>query len=170
MLVVVVRDVDVVVCAPAERALARAVADEAECDVVSLEVEPAGLDLLKVLVDRAALLITNDTGPRHYAAALGTPVVTLFGATDPRWSDTGFERERVIETRASCHASCDGPRHRLAVALTDIGYKRRGEQVRVLRLRPGVRVEESPQIGDVRIGAGRQQQLHPAADTPSLFH
>ena len=32
------------------------------------------------------MLITNDTGPRHIAAAFGVPTVTLFGPTDPRWT------------------------------------------------------------------------------------
>ena len=41
---------------------------------------------LKALVRRAAVLVTNDTGPRHFAAALGTPLVTLFGPTDHRWT------------------------------------------------------------------------------------
>jgi heptosyltransferase-2 len=31
-------------------------------------------------------LVTNDTGPRHIAAAFGVPTVTLFGPTDPRWT------------------------------------------------------------------------------------
>jgi len=97
------RDVQVVViCAPDERELARAVADQATGDVVSLDAEPAGLGLLKVLIDRAALLITNDTGPRHYAAAFGTPVVTVFGSTDPRWSDTDFDAERIVRIDVDC--------------------------------------------------------------------
>lgn len=37
------------------------------------------------LLDRAALLVSGDTGPMHVAAALGTPQVALFGATSPAW-------------------------------------------------------------------------------------
>ena len=97
------RDVQIVViCAPSERELARSVTGKTDCEVVSLHNEPAGLDLLKVLIDRAALLITNDTGPRHYAAAFDVPVVTIFGPTDPRWSDTGFRKERIVSVDVEC--------------------------------------------------------------------
>ena len=44
------------------------------------------LGALKSLCRRAQLMVTNDTGPRHIAAATGTPLVTLFGPTDPRWT------------------------------------------------------------------------------------
>ncbi|MCX7827409.1 MAG: glycosyltransferase family 9 protein, partial [Verrucomicrobiae bacterium] len=33
---------------------------------------------------RARLMISNDSGPMHLAVAVGTPVVALFGPTDPR--------------------------------------------------------------------------------------
>lgn len=48
----------------------------------------AGINLgsLKALIRRSRLMVTNDTGPRFIAAAVGVPVVTLFGPTDHRWS------------------------------------------------------------------------------------
>lgn len=44
------------------------------------------LGALKPIIDDADLMVTNDTGPRHIAAALATPLVSLFGPTDPRWT------------------------------------------------------------------------------------
>jgi heptosyltransferase-2 len=41
---------------------------------------------LKGIVRRASLMVTNDTGPRHMAAAFSVPCVTLFGPTDLRWT------------------------------------------------------------------------------------
>ncbi len=42
------------------------------------------LKVLIALLKRIDLLVTVDSGPMHLAAALGTPLVALFGPTDPR--------------------------------------------------------------------------------------
>ena len=44
---------------------------------------PTTLGQLITLLRRARLVISGDTGPLHLAAALGTPVVALYGPTDP---------------------------------------------------------------------------------------
>lgn len=54
------------------------------------------LGTLKSLARRSRLMVTNDTGPRHIAAALGTPVVSLFGPTDHRWTTIPFDRETIL--------------------------------------------------------------------------
>ncbi|MBI3827750.1 MAG: glycosyltransferase family 9 protein [Candidatus Rokubacteria bacterium] len=41
-------------------------------------------ELLPALLARLGALVAADTGVAHLAAALGTPVLTLFGPTDPR--------------------------------------------------------------------------------------
>lgn len=42
------------------------------------------LGALLVLLQKCNLLVTNDTGPMHFAWALGTPTVSLFGPVDPK--------------------------------------------------------------------------------------
>jgi lipopolysaccharide heptosyltransferase I len=44
---------------------------------------PLALGPLMALLRRAKLMVSADTGPLHLASALGTPVVGLFGPTDP---------------------------------------------------------------------------------------
>ncbi len=56
---------------------------------------------LKGLVRRCEIMATNDTGPRHIAAAFDRPCVSLLGPTDPRWTTlpprtNGTAREVVI--------------------------------------------------------------------------
>jgi lipopolysaccharide heptosyltransferase I len=60
------------------------------------------LKMLAALYRRAAMLITTDTGPMHLAAAMGTPVVALFGPTAP-WRTGPFgEGHRIVRTAAAC--------------------------------------------------------------------
>lgn len=69
---------------PGEREILAAVTAAARSPIVNLAERGITLGSLKGVIERAALLITNDTGPRHIALALGTPVVSLFGPTDAR--------------------------------------------------------------------------------------
>jgi heptosyltransferase-2 len=60
------------------------------------------LNRLAALLKRCHLLITNDTGPMHMAAAVGTPVIALFGSTDPRTTSPLGPRSRVIRRETEC--------------------------------------------------------------------
>lgn len=71
---------------PAESPLVRQIAEAASCPVIDLASEGSGLGTLKAILQAASLVISNDTGPRHIAAAVGTPIVSLFGPTDHRWT------------------------------------------------------------------------------------
>ena len=71
------------------------------------------LGLVKALMRRCRLLVTNDTGARHIAAASGIAVVTIFGSTDPDWTIIHYGRERTIVSRVDCSPCqkkiCDQP-------------------------------------------------------------
>jgi heptosyltransferase-1 len=48
------------------------------------------------------LLVTNDTGPMHAAAALGKPLVALFGPTEPRRTGPYGQLENVLRLNLPC--------------------------------------------------------------------
>ena len=48
------------------------------------------------------LMITNDTGPMHVAAALGKPLVALFGPTEPRRTGPYGQLENVLRIDLPC--------------------------------------------------------------------
>jgi heptosyltransferase-2 len=88
--------------APAERPILDQVHQAAAHDLIDLPTLGNDLKLLKSYVKRADLMITNDTGPRHIAAAFGVPVVSIFGPTDPRWTTIDFPLERQIQVDVDC--------------------------------------------------------------------
>lgn len=71
---------------PDEAELCATIADAGGPGCLSLPAHGGTMRTLKVLASGARLMVTNDTGPRHIAAAFGTPLVSLFGPTDPRWT------------------------------------------------------------------------------------
>jgi lipopolysaccharide heptosyltransferase II len=55
------------------------------------------------------LLVTNDTGPMHVAAALGKPVVAIFGPTEPCRTGPYGQLQRVVQLSLPC-VPCLKPR------------------------------------------------------------
>jgi lipopolysaccharide heptosyltransferase I len=94
----------IVTWGPGEEALARDVVREASERSALLAPRTSIADLL-ALLRGAALMISGDTGPTHIAAALGTPIIGLYGPTRPSrngpWSprDITLSRDAVCE----CH-------------------------------------------------------------------
>jgi heptosyltransferase I len=83
-----------------ERAVCQQVADLA-AGVANL----AGLTTLSELaaiVRRAAVCITNDSGPMHLAVALDRPVVSVFGPTDPLWIGPYRRPGAVLSASLAC--------------------------------------------------------------------
>lgn len=92
----------VVTCGPGETSIARRIEANLQREATVLADEPLSLRELMALIRRCDLLVTNDSGPRHIAAAYGVPVVSIFGPTDPRWSETGYSLERKVIADVDC--------------------------------------------------------------------
>jgi lipopolysaccharide heptosyltransferase II len=60
------------------------------------------LGCLPALLSKAALMITNDSGPMHVAAALGTPVVAMFGPTSALRTGPYGAGHRVLTGLVPC--------------------------------------------------------------------
>jgi len=92
----------VIAPAPGEVAIAREVAARTTPPALVIAQPEATLAELKALVARASLLLTNDTGPRQIAIALGRPAVVVMGPTDPRHTAHHLERQRVLREEVAC--------------------------------------------------------------------
>ncbi len=92
-----------VVCGPAERDEARWIATQARRpNVLTLADEPLSVGLTKAAIRAADLLVTTDSGPRHFAAPFGVPTVTLYGPTHIAWSDTHDPRAIALQIAVDC--------------------------------------------------------------------
>ena len=84
---------------------------------------------LACLYRQAALVVTTDSGPMHLAAAMSTPVVALFGPTDPARTGPYGPGHRVIRRGLDCmpcfRKRCDTPR-----CMTEISAEEVFEAVR----------------------------------------
>ncbi|MBU6413511.1 MAG: glycosyltransferase family 9 protein [Planctomycetes bacterium] len=109
---------------PNEAALCDHISTESGAGCVALPALGGTIASLKSLVKHAAVMVTNDTGPRYFALGFGTPCVALYGPTDVRWTQTpvppGVAHEVIV-------ANPDLPKHLVAddhpkeCAITRIG-------------------------------------------------
>ena len=66
---------------------------------------------LAALLEQCRLYVGNDAGPRHFAIAVGTPTVGIFGRPFPEnWTPPGDRRHRTVAFDPGCKAACTFPR------------------------------------------------------------
>jgi ADP-heptose:LPS heptosyltransferase len=103
----------VVTGGPGETALTARVSGDAARDLGGAT-DLAGL---AAVLDRASVVIAPNTGPAHLAAAVGTPVVSLFAPVVPsaRWAPYGVPAVLLGDQQAPCRGSrartCPVPGH-----------------------------------------------------------
>ncbi len=90
---------------PADQPLIKKIQDQAKVRVEDFSGQ-FNLAELGAFLKSAVLLVTNDSGPAHIAAAVGTPVVSVFGRRQPglspkRWRPLG-DQSRFVWKDVGC--------------------------------------------------------------------
>jgi heptosyltransferase-1 len=85
---------------PGEEQIAGAVA--AASDNTAAVSPPTTIADIVSLTKAAALMISGDTGPMHIAGASGTPLVGIFGPTDPQRNGPWSEDDLVVSRYRAC--------------------------------------------------------------------
>lgn len=89
----------------ADKNVAQEVIDSSTGSIINL-CGKTNLKELVALIAGAKVVVSNDSGPMHIAAALGVPVIALFGPTDPvktgPYGWQGNKNLKVIRTLISC--------------------------------------------------------------------
>ncbi|MHB8652320.1 MAG: lipopolysaccharide heptosyltransferase II [Terriglobia bacterium] len=86
---------------PAERPLAETIA-RAMKHTPTIVAGDTTLRQFMTLLAQCRLVVTNDSGPMHLAAALGLPLVAIFGSTDERSTGPLSSRARVVRHAVPC--------------------------------------------------------------------
>ena len=91
----------VIVGAAADRAIADRVVSHSGKKARSLAGETSLGELIEIM-RHAEVVMTNDSGPMHIAAALNIPVIAIFGPTSPKRTGPYGAGHIVLQSRADC--------------------------------------------------------------------
>lgn len=91
-----------VIASPHETDIVKAICASMTSPLISFDEGEMDLSLLKPLVASSSLMVTTDTGPRHYAVAFNVPVVVLMGPTDPKNTDSDYSRTTILRHDLEC--------------------------------------------------------------------
>ena len=91
----------VIVGAAGEEILGQTIAGAMRTKAIVLSGRTSIRELMAV-VQRCHLFLTNDTGPMHIAAALGVPVVAIFGPTNSRTTSPWGDAHRIVRRPVEC--------------------------------------------------------------------
>jgi ADP-heptose:LPS heptosyltransferase len=118
----------VLIGGPAEAEREAAVQKELAAPALSV-VGKTDLPRLAALLDRADAVVAGDTGALHLAAAVGTPVVGLYGPTSPEVTGPYGEQHRVLWDRPECGPCRNRPRCKDYHCMRDLTPERVAEAV-----------------------------------------
>jgi len=87
---------------PGEEPLAQEIIDTTQRPIASLGGAGLDLSLLKSTMSRMSLLICNDAGSRHVAAAFGVPTLVLMGPTSIQYTNLNLGKTKLLREPVEC--------------------------------------------------------------------
>ncbi len=84
-----------------EKPLAEQLTSQSRRPIANLVTKTSLKELMALLV-RASVVVTNDSGPMHIAAALGRPTVAIFGPTNPQRTGPYGQLDHVLQSKLPC--------------------------------------------------------------------
>jgi lipopolysaccharide heptosyltransferase I len=122
----------VILWGPGEESLAQGVVTVSAGAAV--KAPPTRVTDIVALARAASLFVSGDTGPLHIAAAVGTPIVALFGPTDPVRNGPYRTEDISISRYEACGCHYDRRCHEALWCLADISI---GEACAAVKRRSG---------------------------------
>jgi heptosyltransferase-2 len=86
---------------PGEREIGRDIEQAMQCRPLNL-IGGTSVRQMMAVLSRCRLVVTNDSGPMHVAAAFGIPIVAIFGPTDHTTTHPYSEAYRVVRRECPC--------------------------------------------------------------------
>lgn len=93
--------IPVLIGAPNDQRLAQEIMSNTKIPPIDLTGKTS-LKQLAYIIKKSQAFVGGDTGPMHLAVAVGSPVVTLFGPTDPKRNGPYGENHTVLLAPQSC--------------------------------------------------------------------
>lgn len=91
----------VIIGASHEKPVTDEILEKANCSPINLTGKTSLLELA-ILLKLSKLIITCDSGPMHMAQALGTPVIAIFGPTDPERCGPWLGKIEPVQADIEC--------------------------------------------------------------------
>ncbi len=86
---------------PGERAIGEDIATFMQCDCINM-VGQTDVRQMMALLAASRLLVTNDSGPMHVAAAFDIPIVAVFGSTDHTTTSPASTKVKIVRKEVEC--------------------------------------------------------------------
>ncbi len=87
---------------PGEDEIAASIIKSSSAEIINTGPDKVDLELLKYVISRLDLLVTNDTGPRHYGVAYDIPTVVIMGPTNPDYTAANLDKTVVLRKILDC--------------------------------------------------------------------